>query len=101
MVDFEKELHQPSTGTDKLNKKKRAKVSDGLEVQSTKKIRLCKVADSKLNKKKQMDQWMITDVTPDEIAVVVSNSCPDQSTTSADLNIENVINSTTRKDVCT
>ncbi|XP_037049096.1 ribosomal RNA processing protein 1 homolog isoform X2 [Bradysia coprophila] len=100
MIDFETELHQPSRDIKKLNKKKRKKVLSGAEVvQPAKKAKICKVDDPKLKKKKSVetDQWVETDLTPEEISVDVSNSCPDQSMngSSADPDMENVINSTT------
>ncbi len=99
-IDFEKDLYEPSREIKKLNKKKRKKVLTNTEVQP-KKIKLSKVEDSKLKKKKLVNTWVETDITPEEISVNVSNSS--QSVTmnggSSDPEMENVINSTTGKDI--
>lgn len=102
MDDFETDLYQSSRDIKKLNKKKRKKVLSGAEPlpPPPKKAKLCKVDDTKLKKKKpvETDQWVETDLTPEEISVDVSNACPDQSVNgSADPDMENVINSTTGK----
>lgn len=96
IIDFEKDLYQPTREIKKLNKKKRKKTLTNVEVQP-KKIKLSKVEDSKLKKKKSLNSWVETDLTPEEIPINVNNSCKESvnGNSSTDPDMENVINSTT------
>lgn len=96
MNDFEKDLFGPSREIKRLNKKKRKRTLSNPEVQP-KKIKLSKVEDTKLKKKKLVNSWVETDLTPEEISINVSKM-RHLNGSSTNPEMENVINSTTGKD---
>lgn len=106
MVDFEKDLYQSTRDLKKLNKKKRKKalLSNNVDVQppAAKKMKLSKVdSDAKLKKKKSVDSWVETDLTPEEISINGNSSCAETiNGSTTDHGMENVINSTTGKSNC-
>lgn len=64
-IDFKKNLQEPTKDFKKLNKRKRKKTFNNVEVQP-KRIKLSKVEDTKLKKKKLVNSWVETDLTPEE-----------------------------------
>lgn len=99
MNDFEDDLFEASREIKKLNKKKRKRVLSNAEVVPPKKIKLSKVDDTKLKKKKLVNSWVETDLTPEEISSNVTNKSGSDACngSSAEPEMENVINSTTGK----
>jgi len=63
----------------------------------TKKVKVSKGENSKQKKKKLVNCWVETDLTPEEIPINVSTSCQESfnGSSSTDADMENVINSTT------
>ncbi|KAJ6637031.1 Ribosomal RNA processing protein 1 like [Pseudolycoriella hygida] len=95
MIDFEEELYQTGRDVKTLNKKKRKKTLSNTEVQS-KKVKLSKPEDSKQKKRKLVDSWVETKLTPEEIATDVSSTCKTSSNgTLKQTKTKNVINSAT------
>lgn len=98
MNDFEDDLYESSREIKKLNKKKRKRVLANAEVVPPKKIKLSKVDDTKLKKKKLVNSWVETDLTPEEISSNVTKSGPDACNgRAAEPEMDSVINSTTGK----
>lgn len=108
MIDFENNLYQSTKEMKKMNKKKRKRTLAHTEV-PLKKMKVEEIKGSKPKKKKMMNRWVETDLSPDEIPINASHT-NDVSATStkhffngngcSGAETENVINSTTGKDLC-
>ncbi|KAJ6638831.1 Ribosomal RNA processing protein 1 like [Pseudolycoriella hygida] len=64
--EFKNNLLDPVRNVKKVNKKKRKRLSSNVEV-AAKKIKLSKVEDTKLKKRKLINSWVETDLTPEEM----------------------------------